>query len=165
MKKKFFYRKAPVSLSVECCEFLQFLAVKSFFTAFTGSDFLRKRNWLHGFEPLASWLSAISYSIALFVTYFSDIFCEFKITVEISVVKICMICYFSGENFFYRVLLVAVKHFFTTFCWRWWKSFFQCLSGEKKSHHLRFFSPHSLHWTQILYFFSNFPKFTSFSDF
>ena len=50
-EKKLFHRKAPASFSVDCGEFLRFLAVKIFFTAFTG---ILTTKTVQRFEPLPS---------------------------------------------------------------------------------------------------------------
>ena len=53
-------------------------------------------------------------------------------SVEISAVNICKICDFSGENFFHRILLVAVKKNFHRTLLVVVKIVFSPLSGEKK---------------------------------
>ena len=119
---------------------------------------MKKEATGHGFEPLTSWKSKISFSTAPSVTYCNYISCEFNISVEISAVNICKICDFSGKiffsphsagtaetYFFQRILLVAVKNFLSSL--KRWRRIF---------HRLKFFfSVHSSHWTQILQFYTN----------
>ena len=111
-EKNLFLRKAPASSSVECGEFLRFLAVKIFFHLIHRISY-KKETAVQGFEPLTSCISTTSFSTAPSVTHFYDIFCEYKI----SVVNNCKICGFSGEIFFHCVLLVPLKIFFTACCW------------------------------------------------
>ena len=103
-EKNYFHRKAPASFSVECGEFLRFLAMKNFFSPHS-PDFLQKMS-VYGFEPPTSCMPTTFLSTAPSVTYLNDNYCEFKISVEINAVNICKICYFSGEKFF-----------LTAFCW------------------------------------------------
>ena len=92
-------------------------------------------------------------------------------------VNFCKICGFSphsagsAENFFHRILLVVVKNFFSPhsagsaeiFFHRILlaavKNFLSPLKRWKKNWPLKYFlSPHSTHWAQILYFYSNSPQ-------
>ena len=92
---KFFHRKAPASVSVECAKFLRFLAVKKIHRIS-----YKKEIAVHVFEPLTSCVSITSYSTAPSVTFCSAISCEYKTRAEINAVNICKICDFSGEKNF-----------------------------------------------------------------
>ena len=76
MKKKLFPHKARASFSVE---FAVFSGENFIFTAFTGF-LIKKETAVHGFEPLTSNKSTTSYSSVPYVTYFTHISCEFKIS-------------------------------------------------------------------------------------
>ena len=73
----------------------------------------KKETSVHGFEPLTSCMSTTSYSTAPSVTYVTDISGEFKISVAISAVNICKIFFLAPKIFFHRILIVAVKFFFS----------------------------------------------------
>ena len=76
-----------------------------------------------------------SYSGAPSVTYFNDISCEIKISVEISAVNICKICGFSGEKIFSPHSAGSGENFLSPLKRR-----------RKIFHRLKvFFSPHSSH--------------------
>ena len=97
MLKKTFYRKALASFSVECDEFLRFLA-EPFFQRFHWVSY-KKETAVYGFEPLQSAcqqlpipLRHLSLTLMIFPLNLRG--------VEISGVNICKICNFSGEKFF-----------------------------------------------------------------
>ena len=128
MKKNFFTAKRPHVLALNVvkalnfCQICGFFAVKNIFHRIHRISY-KKETPVHGFEPLTSCMSTSAYSTSQSVTYLIDISCAFMISVEISG-KISDFSekYFSPHlpgsgNFFHRILLVAVKNFFTAFCW------------------------------------------------
>ena len=74
---QFFHWKVPASFSIECGDFLRFLAVK-FFSPHSPHFYYKKETTVHGFKVLTSCMSTASYSTAPFCTYFNAISCESK---------------------------------------------------------------------------------------
>ena len=105
--KKHFHRKAPASVSVKI---LRFFSVNFFLPH--SLDFLKKLlYWGSNLAPppihqLLIPLRQLSLTSIIFII-------EFNISVEISAANICKNGNFSGEIFFHRILLVALKYYFS----------------------------------------------------
>ena len=109
-EKNFFHCKAPASFSVECGQFLRFLAMKNFFHRIHRNSY-KKEISLHGFKSLIYCISTTSQSTAASVTSFNNISCEFKISGEINV---CKLWDFSAEKLFSPHSAGSGEKFFST---------------------------------------------------
>ena len=149
--------------------FVRFAVFSCYFFSPHSPDFLQKETASHGFEPLASCLSATSYSNAPSVTYFNNISCELKISVKISGENF-KVWHLSGEKFssphaavsgekiLYCFLLVALKIFFSLHSTGSGEKFsFTAQAVKRKFSPINsFFSPHLSHSAQILHFLLKF---------
>ena len=97
--KTFFTAKRPHLLALNALKAVNFCKNCVEFCGENHRISYKTETAVHGFVPLTSCMSPISYSTSPSFTYFTNVSCEFKISVEFSG-DICKICDLSGEKIF-----------------------------------------------------------------